>query len=120
MKQTARALYDFWSGFELPVYPEGTVIHDQMLPYITYQLLKPNWRTQVATYARVWYYDPSYVEITEKIDEIEEAIGEGITLKAGDGFIFLAKDINFCQFQPTDQEGLKVAYLQLIIEANKS
>lgn len=120
MKQAAKTLQDFWSAFGLPAFVEGYVPDDQALPYITYQLLKPYWKQQVSTYARVWYYDRSYVDITEKVNQIETVIGEGITLKSGDGFIFLAKDVNFCQFQPTDTEGLKVAYLQLILEANKT
>ena len=120
MRETEKTLYDFWSGFQIPAFVEGYVPDDQALPYITYQLLKTNWRSQSATYARVWYYDTSYDAITSKVNQIEAAIGEGITLPSGDGFIFLAKDINFCQFQPTDTDGLKVAYLQLITETNKS
>ena len=118
MRTAASALNAFWNSFGLPAYPEGYVPDDQALPYITYQLVKPNWRSQVSSYARVWYYDPSYLNITAKVDEIETAIGEGKTIRADDGFIFIAKDVNFCQFQPTEDYGLKVAYLQLIIEAN--
>ena len=120
MRAVAKALYDFWSGFGLPAYPEGYASEDEQLPYITYQLLKSNWRTQTALSARLWYYGTSYDEVTTKVDQIEHAIGEGITLPCGDGFIFIAKDVNFAQFVPTEDDMLKSVYLQMIFEVNAS
>lgn len=124
MKDVAKALYDFWSSFGLPAYPENNVPYSEDgvnpvdPPYITYRVTRPEWRTQVSTYARVWYKDTSYKAISEKIDQIESRIGEGIMLPTDNGFLLLFKDLNFCQFEPTEDSRLKVAYLSLIEEAN--
>ena len=124
MKDVAKALYDFWSSFGLPAYPENNVPYSEDglnpvdPPYITYRITRPEWRTQVSTYARVWYKDTSYKAITEKVDQIESRIGEGLMLPTDSGFILLFKDLNFCQFEPTEDSRLKVAYLSLIEEAD--
>lgn len=124
MKDVAKALYDFWSSFGLPAYPENNVpysndgVNPVDPPYITYRITRPEWRTQVSTYARVWYKDTSYKAITEKVDQIESRIGEGLMLPTESGFILLFKDLNFCQFEPTEDSRLKVAYLSLIEEAD--
>lgn len=124
MKSVAKALYDFWSSFGIPAYAEnnvpytedGTTLVDP--PYITYRIAKPEWKTQVSTYARIWYKDTSYKDISEKVDEIESRIGEGVMLPTDHGFVLLFKDINFCQFEPTEDNRYKVAYLSLIEEAD--
>ena len=116
MKSTAQGLHEFWNSFGIPAYPEYAVPDDATLPYITYELAQPNWRDSSPYYARVWYKDTSYVGITEKIDEISSAIGEGVRIKITDGYIFLFKDSLFIQFQPFEavDEYVKIAYLQMI------
>ena len=124
MKDVAKALYDFWSSFGLPAYPENNVPYSEDgvnpvdPPYITYRITRPEWRTQVSTYARVWYKDTSYIAISNKVDQIESRIGEGVMLPTESGFILLFKDLNFCQYEPTEDSPLKVAYLSLIEEAD--
>ena len=124
MKDVAKALYDFWSSFGLPAYPENNVPYSEDgvnpvdPPYITYRITRPEWRTQVSTYARVWYKDTSYIAISNKVDQIESRIGEGVMLPTESGFILLFKDLNFCQYEPTEDSRLKVAYLSLIEEAD--
>ena len=119
MDDTAKTLYEFWSSFGIAAYVEGYVPDDAQMPYITYRLVQPEWRSQASTYARVWYEDTSYKAITAKINDIESRLGEGIQISCGDGFILLFKDITFVQFEQTDDVRLKVAYLQLIMEVNK-
>ena len=124
MKQVAKALYEFWNSFGLPAYPENNVPYSMddsnpvEPPYITYRVVRPEWRTQVSTYARVWYKDTSYIAISNKIDQIESRIGEGVMLPTDSGFVLLYKDLNFCQYEPTEDSRLKVAYLSLIEEAD--
>lgn len=122
MVDTATALYDFWSSFGIPAFVEGYIPDDVVNnpPYITYRLAKPDWRYQISTYARVWYMDTSYRSISQKLDEIGNAIGEGLMLPCGDnGSILLFKDVNFIQFEQYEDERYKVAYLQLIMEVNE-
>lgn len=124
MRNVAKALYDFWSSFGIPAYPENNVPYSEDgvnlvdPPYITYRIARPEWRTQVSTYARVWYKDTSYIDISNKVDQIESRIGEGVMLPTDSGFILLFKDLNFCQYEPTEDSRLKVAYLSLIEEAD--
>jgi hypothetical protein len=39
-------------------------------------------------------------------------------LPTDNGFLLLFKDLNFCQYEPTEDTRMKVAYLSLIEEAN--
>lgn len=137
MRQTAKALFDFWNSFGLNAFPEDQIPDDLseevpnqtdtkdddyltasvVLPYITYQLIKPDWRRQISTYAKVYYHDTSYSDITNIIDSIESRIGEGTQLLTDSGFLLLFKDINFCQFMSTGDPAVKMAYLSLVMEA---
>lgn len=120
MIDTARALYQFWSGFNLPAYVEGYIPDDAELPYITYSLAEPEWRTQATHYARLWYRGTSYAPILTKAHEIETAINGGITIPAGDGFVALFKEDQFIQLEQDEDDTIKCAYLSLILEANHS
>ena len=117
MKETSKGLYEFWTSFDIPAYVESSVPDDAELPYITYELRKPSWRGYTSYVVRVWYRDTSFDAISEKVGEISDAIGEGKRLKVDGGFIWLFKDDNFAQLQPTEQEdtNLKVAYLSMVI-----
>lgn len=118
MRMIAKGLYEAWNRF-LPAYPEGTVPDDAVMPYITYEVKQPNWRDQTTYNVRVWYKDTSFQNITEKVDEIAEWVGEGKLLTIQNGYIWLFKDVNFCQFQPLteDEREYKCAYLSFIIHA---
>lgn len=116
MRKTLKGLYEFWSGFGIPAYPEYAVPDDAQLPYITYETKEPAWRDTALYTVRVWYRDTSFEAISRKVDEISNAIGEGCTFALENGFIWLFKDELFMQMQPTDEDDLlKVAYLSMII-----
>lgn len=119
MVNTATALYSLWSSFGIPAYPEYNIPDEAEMPYITYEIVKPDWRYQSNTHVRVWYRDTSYVSITNILDAISRRIGEGLLLPLSDGFLILFKDMQFIQFQPYEaDDGVKVAYLSLILEAD--
>lgn len=119
MTDTATTLYSFWSSFGIPAYPEYNIPDDAEMPYITYEIVEPEWRSQTNAYARVWYRDTSYVSIARTLDSISQRIGEGLMLPSGSGFILLFKDTQFIQFQPYEVDGdVKIAYLSMIIENN--
>lgn len=119
MTDTATTLYSFWSSFGIPAYPEYNVPDGATMPYITYEITEPEWRSQTNTYARVWYRDTSYVPIVAKLDNISDQIGEGVLLPSGEGFILLFKDSQFIQFQPYEVDSdVKIAYLSMIMENN--
>ena len=89
MYNTAKALYTFWGSFGIPAYIEDNVPDDAVMPYLTYRLIEPVWQSFASTYVRLWYRDTSYTNISRKIDEIKNTIGEGITIPIEDGCVAL-------------------------------
>ena len=118
MTNTAKALYQFFSGFGLQAYGEYNVPDDAELPYISYQLIEPDWDDSGTFYARVWYRSTSYTEINAKVDEIKAAVGEGVSIRTPGGAVYLTKGTPFIQFQPLEgDDSLRVAYLNFNIHA---
>lgn len=128
MTATARALYQFWSGFGIPAYVEGYIPDNSegdgslvVPPYITYQLTLPEWRSNAVYNARVWYRDTSYPNITAKVAEIKAAIGEGKSIPIDGGMLILYVGDNFAQYEDVpESHDVKMAYLtmQLNVYAN--
>lgn len=119
MKDTAAALYGFFSSFGLPAYVENNVPDNAALPYITYELKEPEPGERASMTARVWYMDTGFAAITEKVDEIKEAVRYGASIPTDTGAVWIWPDNPFCQFQPPDEPKIKIAYLLLIIGAYK-
>ena len=125
MTNTAKALNAFWSSFGLPAYPEDNVPERTAdgrplsPPYITYALIEPNWDAPVSTYARVWYRSEGYEAIHAKIDEIAARIpaGTGVRVLTDGGFLWLNRGTPWAQDQPTLDRYLKVAYLNMQLNA---
>ena len=115
---TARALYSFFSGFGIPAYVENTVPDGAELPYITYELLKPDRLSQASFTARIWYRDTSFAAITAKADAIRRVIEGGHSIPTSDGALRIWPDNTFLQFQPPDEPELKIAYLMMILETD--
>ena len=111
----ARALYQFWNGFNIPAYPENSVPDDATLPYITYDMRAPNWSGMSLYNARVWYRDTSFNTILAKVSEISDEIGEGKRIAVLGGSIFLFKEDLFFQMMPSEDDAVKMAYLSMVI-----
>ena len=54
MKEVAKALYKFWTQFDVDAYAEGEVPDDVSLPYIVYPIIQPDWRSQMVYQPQVW------------------------------------------------------------------
>ena len=117
MTDVAKALYSFWSSFGLDAYPESNVPSDVKFPYITYTLIQPEWDRPTTHQARVWYKSESYRGINAKVDEIVTRIGAGVMIPAEPGYVCIRKSNPLVQFQGIDVPELKVAYLNLQINA---
>lgn len=129
MRDTAAALYSFFSSFGLPAFVENNVpdvpnengeMEEFSPPYITYELREPEPGKQTSLVARVWYLDTGFDAVTRKVDEIKNALRNGASIPTNDGAIWLWMDENFCQFQPPDEPKIKIAYLMLIMGSYKS
>lgn len=119
MTQTAKALYDFWSGFGIPAYADDAVPDNAQMPYITYELQFPDWRQEVACSARLWYRSRSFVGISAKLDQICQVIDPGASVKTTSGSVKIFWDDNKIQFQPYDIDpDVKVAYMRVIVAAH--
>lgn len=118
MTNTAKALYNFFSGFQLPAYVEYDPPSDAELPYITYQLIEPNWPDSSTLYARLWYRTTSYAAINAKVDEISRAVGEGLSIPTTNGAVYLSRGTPWAQNMPMEgDDTLKVIYLLFNISA---
>lgn len=118
MTNVAAALHAFFGGFGIPDYVEDTVPDDATYPYITHQVVQPDWRDAGTLYARVWYRSLSIGGLCAKVDEIAAAVGEGVSIPTDGGAVYLNKGYPFVQYMPmAGDDMLKVAYLNFIINA---
>ena len=121
MVEFAKGLYGFFSNFGLPAYVEYSVPDDAdvSLPYITYELIRPDWKSngQVLT-ARIWYRSTSFSAVLDKVDQIRQAIGNGISIKLSNGAVHLWADEAWAQAVPNDEPDIKCIRLGFIIQAN--
>ena len=117
MISTAKALYEFFSGFGIPAYTKDTVPEDAELPYITYSLQEPEWNRACSLYAIVYYRNQtSNVDALQKADEIAAAIGTGIRLRCDGGLLVLWPETPLVQSMPPDND-VRSAYINLSINA---
>lgn len=119
MKQGAQALYSFFSSFGIPAYVEYTEPDGANPPYITYELIDPDWRGKAQLHARVWYRDTSFIALAETVDRIRAALGEGVSIKTPSGAVYLWAADAWAQIQPMEGDRtLRCAYLSMIYEAH--
>lgn len=116
---TAEALYRFFSSFRIPAYAIGSVPSEARPPYITYQVTVPERLKTVPFYAELWYRSSGLVDIHAKADEIETAIGEGVSIATKAGAVRVYANTSFLQDRefPGDPT-LKCAYLSMMIAAD--
>ena len=146
MEEIAAALSAFFGGFGLAAYPEdgvpeagdggyegaatdaavsqaakpfgiGTGHSPARLPYITYPLVKPEWDAPAAVQVRVWAHDEGYAFVTGKADEIVAAIGEGVLLPAGEGYVCLRPGNPRVQMEDSGERQLKAACVSMMLSA---
>lgn len=111
MTETATALYNFASSFEWAAYPETGVPASAELPYITYTVQNYDWQTMGMLQMRLWYKGADYKTINQKIDDIEARIERGAMVLTPSGMLVIYKGLPWCQYQPSDEVDLKIAYL---------
>ena len=115
MRETAKAMKDFFSGFGLPAYEEYSVPDDVELPYITYHLAEPEAFEKASTYAQVFFRTKSNTPVLEAADAIVQAIGIGKILKTEHGYVVLWTETPMVQIMVEDD--VRRAYINLSINA---
>lgn len=115
-----QAIHNFWNSFEIPAYDENTVNTGEESPeppYITYNALTGAVGQNLSLTASIWYRGYSWEEISQKADEIAEAIGYGFTLVDVDGgYIYITLGQPFAQ-RMNDPEDDSIRRVYLILNA---
>ena len=99
----SEVLYNFWSSFGLPAYDAYTVPDEAEMPYITYEVSDSFFGalTDMSQSASIWYHSTSWVEITEKAEQIADFIGRGGRMLAVDGgAIWIKRGSSWAQRMP--------------------
>lgn len=115
MINTARALYEFWSGFGLPAYTNNTVPDEVELPYITYSLVETEPLEPASHYAQVFYRSPSNAALLAKVDEIKDAIKNGVVIACDGGYVAIRPSNPYVQLMIDEVPENRYAYINLQI-----
>lgn len=115
MKTTAQTLKTFFSGFDIPAYTLQSVPDEVKLPYLTYQLIEPEWNEQASMYCRVWYPKKRLPDLLAKADQIVAAIGTGKEFAQTGGYIVLYPSTPLIQIM--SDEHTQSAHIMLTINA---
>ena len=94
-----QAIQAFWESFGLPAYDEYAVPDDAKMPYITYTSMTGAVGDVLALSGSIWYYSPSWKDISRKRDEIAQAVGSnGYYIQAIDGgYLWIKRGSPFSQ-----------------------
>ena len=112
MTEVATALQTFYSGFAIPAYVENTVPDNAALPYITYTVPQSGVFSGAIHQCRVWYAGTTYAPVNAKADEIIAAIGQGVKMRSGDGYVCIYPGVPLAQVQPSDDD-TRIVYINL-------
>lgn len=117
MLNTAKALYQFYSGFGIPAYAENSVPEEAELPYITYPVVETEPLEQGTHYCQIWDRSTSNAGILGKADAIKQALGKtGVTLDCeGGGYVVLRPATPFAQVMIDADPSIRRAYINLLI-----
>lgn len=114
---SAQVLNAFWSGFDLPAYDENRVPDDAALPRITYETADDSFGNEVALSASLWYYGPSWKDITNKSLEIKQAISRGgKMIKTDTGAVWIKRGTPFAQRMGDDNDMLRRIVINISAE----
>ena len=116
-----QAIDDFWNSFDWNAYDENSVdtgSNAPSFPYITYSAQTGSIEQILTLTASLWDRSSSWRSVSDKADEIAEAIGYGYALEKVDGgYLYVVKGQPFAQRMgdPADSE-IKRIYIMLNAE----
>ena len=107
------ALSSFFSGFDIPVYPEDFIPEKTALPYLTVLPVIPKgWNDAAAFHARLWYpSDGGKLPILRKTDEIRAALADGLVIDCEGGAVLLCAGDPWAQSMDDPAEKYLCEYL---------
>lgn len=114
------AINNFWNRFEWNAYDENSVDTGKFtpdLPYITYSAQTGSIEQILTLTASLWDRTTSWRSVSDKADEIAEAIGYGYALEKVDGgYLYLVKGQPFAQRMSDPDSEIKRIYIMLNAE----
>lgn len=116
-----QAIDNFWNSFGWNAYDENSVdtgAHAPEFPYITYSAQTGSVGQVLTISASLWDKSTSWIDVSNKADDIAEAIGYGYKLaKLDEGYLYLTQGQPFAQrmSDPADSE-IKRIYVILNAE----
>lgn len=112
-----QALNNFWNSFGIPAYDENSVPDEAALPYITYSVGIDDFNRPVSLSASIWYRTTSWVEITNKQNQISETIGlGGIMIPYNTGSIWIKKGSPFSQRISSEDNSIRRIFMNIEAE----
>ena len=115
-----QAIDKFWNSFGIPAYDENTVVtgdNSPTPPYITYNAVTSRVGQEISLTASIWYRGYSWKEVSEKANEIAEAIGYGYKLENVDGgYLYIRMGQPFAQ-RMGDPEDDTIRRMYIITDA---
>lgn len=117
MKDKWEALHDFWSSFGVPAYDTSDVPDDAVMPYITYTAQTAEFEKVLLMNASLWYRSTSWKEISNKVDEIAQAL-RGYKLEPLDDkqYLLLTQGVPFAQRMPDEDDSVRRVYINVMAE----
>lgn len=82
----------FWGSFGIPAYDENTAFKEGEMPaypHITYEALNGVMGQVLPISASIWYRSTSWVEISQKADEILQAVKYGQIIAVDNGYFWI-------------------------------
>jgi hypothetical protein len=112
-----QALNNFWNSFGIPAYDENSVPDEAALPYITYSVGIDEFNRPVSLSASIWYRTTSWVEITNKQNQISETIGlGGVMIPYNTGSIWIKKGSPFSQRISSEDNSIRRIFMNIEAE----
>lgn len=118
IKDKWQGLQEFWESFDIPAYDENSVPDDAVMPYITYHAEVASFENVLASYASIWYFSTSWADISQKAEEVAEALASYQLIAIGDNeYIFIGQGTPFAQrLKDPENESIKRIYLNIMVE----
>lgn len=111
------ALHNFISSFGWNAYAEDEVADDATLPYITYENVVDSFGGEVTITVSLWDRKKSWTSVTNKKDEISEAITRGGKIVPyTNGAMWVKKGSPFAQRMADTDKSIRRIVLNLSVE----
>lgn len=92
------ALHTFFNSFGITAYDENTVPEEASFPYMTYEAAISDFDNfKVPITASLWYLSNSWEGVSQKAEEISNAIGGGYGVRYTGGRLWITKENPFAQ-----------------------